>query len=273
MSIFMWLHLAVLICCFSVAVGAFPVDRLDQWIAANPHRFEPEVLPHAETKPWMKNSLLNRSFQFITGGMPVRCGAHMCTVCFCWDANVTQPNTAQCLTSFHVWNLSHHNMQLQLQSGPIDGLVVRHNEFYDWAIFEVNYAAQTYFGGIDLMNNFDLTPIIGFSRPIKSEAVWKLGVFTGMSIGRVVHINEAAGEFSVDGIDGDEGDSGGAVCSGEVFHECILVGMVKAGDSKGRFMRAVLAERIHREVNYPVKFLPRMRDEIVRIQSERRRAS
>ena len=48
----------------------------------------------------------------------------------------------------------------------------------------------------------------------------------------------------MDGIDGDEGDSGGAVCSGESVNRCILLGMVVRGDNKTRALQAARADHV-----------------------------
>jgi len=163
------------------------------------------------------------------------------------------------------------NISIRVRGDHLYGTVTNYSERDDWLVFTVP-ADGVFEVGLDLMHGFDNIPIAGFSRPHPAEAVWKLGAFTGMSVGRVVSVNESDHTFRIDGIEGDEGDSGGAVCLGEHFNACTLVGMVVGGDRDKRVVKAVLADRFVPRIGAPLGPLQRAEELLKRAELEKERA-
>lgn len=265
-------------CCLCAGLPvfpAFPTDQIEEWIAQHPEFFTPDLDDLYPLTPFMKSSLINRSFPLITGGMTVICGGDTCTVCFCWQA---LSNTVRCLTAFHLWQKgSRGDLLLEVGIAPnvhtVIGTAISYSEPNDWLVFEVPLIASVFDGGLDLMSGFDRTPIVGYSRPLHSEAVWKLGAFTGMSVGRALLLDKNNRTFRVDGIISEQGDSGAAICSGETFEECILLGMLVKGDNQQRLLEAVRADFIFKSIpGIPLAFLNRTRDALRQTQDALRQA-
>lgn len=219
---------------------------------------------------WMKHTLMDQPFSYLTGGAPASCGNLTCTVCFCWHQSDLE---AHCLTAYHLLQCSGTNIAVKVHGNIILGTVSMQREDEDWVVFKVPVTPHIFDGGLDLMHGFDNIPIVGFSRPVAAEAVWKLGAFTGMSVGRVVVVNVSDHTFTIDGMVGDEGDSGGAVCLGTQFNECTLVGILLQGDSKRQQVKALLVDRIFASVATPLQFLSRQHDMLMKMKEKEKAAN